>query len=61
MGVFGGVLAGLYTSWVHNKFYKLKLPEVLSFFGGSRSVPIITTVVGGIFGVIMFFISGSYW
>lgn len=56
MGVFGGVLAGLYTSWVHNRFYKLKLPEVLSFFGGSRSVPIITTVVGGIFGVIMFFV-----
>ena len=56
MGVFGGVLAGLYTSWVHNKFYKLKLPEVLAFFGGSRSVPIITTVVGCIFGVIMFFV-----
>ncbi len=56
MGVFGGVLAGIYTAWVHNKFCHLKLPEFLAFFGGSRSVPIITAAVGGIFGVIMFFI-----
>lgn len=56
MGVFGGVLAGIYTAWVHNRYYKLKLPEFLAFFGGSRSVPIITTVVGAIFGVIMFFV-----
>ncbi|HHW01307.1 MAG TPA: PTS transporter subunit EIIC [Thermoanaerobacterales bacterium] len=56
MGVFGGVLAGIYTAWVHNNFYKLKLPEYLAFFGGSRSVPIITTIVGGVFGVIMFFV-----
>lgn len=56
MGVFGGVLAGLYTSWVHNRFYKLKLPEILAFFGGSRSVPIITAVVSALFGVLMFFV-----
>ena len=56
MGVFGGVLAGMYTAWVHNKFYKLKLPEFLALFGGSRSVPIITTVVGAVFGVIMFYV-----
>jgi maltose/glucose PTS system EIICB component len=56
MGVFGGVLAGMYTAWVHNKYYKLRLPEFLAFFGGSRSVPIITTVVGAVFGVIMFFV-----
>ncbi|WP_102398977.1 PTS transporter subunit EIIC [Haloimpatiens massiliensis] len=56
MSVFGGVLAGLYTSWVHNRFYKLKLPEILAFFGGSRSVPIITAVVSALFGVLMFFV-----
>lgn len=56
MGVFGGILAGLFTAWTHNRFYKLKLPEFLAFFGGSRSVPIITTLVGAIAGLFMFFI-----
>jgi len=56
MGVFGGMLAGIFTSIVHNKYYNLKLPEVLAFFGGSRSVPIITSFVGVFFGIIMFFV-----
>ncbi|MGN0107926.1 MAG: PTS transporter subunit EIIC, partial [Hominilimicola sp.] len=41
MGVFGGIIVGLGVAALHNKFYKIELPQVLSFFGGTRFVPII--------------------
>ena len=44
MGVFGGIIVGLGVAALHNKFYKIQLPQVLSFFGGSRFVPIISTL-----------------
>lgn len=56
MGVFGGILAGIITGIVHNKFYNIKLPEILAFFGGSRFVPILNTFVFLIVGGIMFLI-----
>lgn len=56
MGVFGGILAGIVTSFVHNRFYNIKLPEFLAFFGGSRFVPILNTFVFLIVGAIMFFV-----
>lgn len=56
MGVFGGITAGLVTAALHNRFYKIKLPAVISFFGGTRFVPIITSLVCLILGVVMFFI-----
>ena len=33
MGVFGGIIVGLGVAALHNKFYKIELPQVLSFFG----------------------------
>ena len=45
MNVFGGVLAGIVTGVVHNKYYKTKLPDVLAFFGGSRFVSFIETLL----------------
>ena len=42
MGVFGGIIVGLGTAALHNRFYKIKLPQVISFFGGARFVPIIS-------------------
>ena len=45
MGVFGGIIVGLGVAALHNRFYKIQLPNALSFFGGSRFVPIISTVV----------------
>ena len=36
MGVFGGIIVGLGVAYLHNKFYKIKLPNVISFFGGIR-------------------------
>ena len=56
MGVFGGILVGLGVAALHNRFYKIELPQVLSFFGGSRSVPIISALVYTGVGILMFFI-----
>ena len=56
MGVFGGIIVGLGVAALHNKFYKIKLPTVISFFGGTRFIPIISTVVYVVIGAIMFFI-----
>ena len=56
MGVFGGIIVGLGVAALHNRFYRIKLPQVLSFFGGARFVPIITSVVYLSVGVLMFFI-----
>lgn len=56
MGVFGGIIVGLGVSSLHNKYYKIQLPQVLSFFGGSRFVPIVSTIVYVFVGILMFFI-----
>ncbi len=56
MGVFGGIIVGLGVAALHNKFYNIELPTVISFFGGTRFVPIITALVYVIVGVVMFFV-----
>ena len=55
MGVFGGIIVGLGVAALHNRFYKIQLPNALSFFGGSRFVPIISTVVYLFVGIAMYF------
>lgn len=55
MGVFGGIIVGLGVAALHNRFYKIELPQVLSFFGGTRFVPIISSLVYLIVGVGMFY------
>ena len=56
MGVFGGIIVGLGVAALHNKFYKIELPQVLSFFGGTRFVPIICALVYTAIGILMYFI-----
>ena len=56
MGVFGGIIVGLGVAALTNRFYKIKLPNVISFFGGTRFIPIISTAVYLLVGVVMFFI-----
>ena len=56
MGVFGGIIVGLGVAALHNKFYKIELPTVLSFFGGTRFVPIVTTAVYLVVGIAMFYL-----
>ena len=55
-GVFSGVFVGLGVSALHNKYHTIELPQVLSFFGGSRFVPIISAVVYLLVGILMSFI-----
>ena len=56
MGVFGGIVVGLGVAALHNKFYKIELPQVLAFFGGTRFVPIISSIVYLVVGIAMFYI-----
>ena len=56
MGVFGGIIVGLGVAYLHNKFYKIQLPQALSFFSGTRFVPIITAIVYLVVGILMFYV-----
>ena len=56
MGVFGGILVGLGVAALHNRFYRIALPQVLSFFGGTRFVPIVSAIVYLGVGILMFFV-----
>lgn len=56
MGVFGGILVGLGTAWLHNRYYRIELPQVLSFFGGTRFVPIVSALFYVLVGILMYFI-----
>ncbi len=66
MGVFGGIIVGLGVAALHNKFYNIELPQVIAFFGGTRFVPIISSVVYIFVGILLFFVwpyvqSGILW
>lgn len=56
MGVFGGIIVGLGVAALHNKYYKIQLPQVLSFFSGTRFVPIISAAVYLVVGIAMYYI-----
>ncbi len=56
MGVFGGIVVGLGVAALHNKFYKIELPQVLAFFGGTRFVPIVSSITYLIVGIAMFYV-----
>ncbi|MCL2009555.1 MAG: PTS transporter subunit EIIC [Synergistaceae bacterium] len=56
LSVFGGIAIGSIVSWLHNKFYKVNFPEALSFFSGTRFVPIISAVGGIVLGFVFSYI-----
>ncbi|WP_195952433.1 PTS transporter subunit EIIC, partial [Clostridium saudiense] len=55
MSVFGGVITGLVTALLHNKFHTIQLPAIIGFFSGSRFVPIVTAVTMAFVGAILAF------
>ena len=55
-GVFGGILVGCIVAWITSRFYNTKLPTALAFFAGTRTVPILSLVMGGVLGGVMYFI-----
>ncbi|MGD9424883.1 PTS transporter subunit EIIC [Pantoea sp. NSTU24] len=66
MSVLGGVIAGLVTVVLHNRFYTQQLPTAISFFSGRRFVPIVTVVCLPLVGVLLALIwptigSGIAW
>lgn len=52
-GVFGGILIGMVSALIYQKFYNIKLPEFLGFFSGKRFVPIVAAIAGLLIGIIM--------
>lgn len=56
LGVFGGILVGLGVAALHNRFYRIELPQVLSFFGGSRFVPVISALVYTGVGILLYYV-----
>ncbi len=56
MGVFGGIIVGLGVAALHNRFYKIELHQTLSFFSGTRFVPIISSIVYLGVGILMFYL-----
>ncbi|MFG6147730.1 N-acetylglucosamine-specific PTS transporter subunit IIBC [Halobacillus sp. B23F22_1] len=57
MGVFAGIIAGVIAGMLYNRYNDVKFPEFLSFFGGKRFVPIITSLTM----VVLSFVFGYLW
>lgn len=55
MGVFGGIISGIVAGLLYNRFYNIKLPDFLAFFGGKRFVPIVTSATMTILAGILIF------
>lgn len=53
LGVFGGIIVGIIVAELHNRFYTIEVPDYLGFFGGTRFVPIITTVTFALIGLLI--------
>lgn len=56
MNVIGGMIAGLTTVFVHNKFRQTDLPAFLAFYSGKRFVPIMNVFVLAIIGAALVFV-----
>ncbi len=50
-GVVGGIVIGVTAALLYQRFYRVKLPQWLAFFGGRRFVPIITSLAAVVLGV----------
>ncbi|MFE3545677.1 PTS transporter subunit EIIC [Nocardia sp. NPDC059177] len=59
-GVLGGIVMGLLSAILWQRFYRTKLPDFLGFFNGRRLVPILTAVTGLVVGVGMAFLYPAF-
>ncbi len=53
MSVFGGIITGIITAVLHDRFHEIQLPQVIGFFSGSRFVPIVTAITMAFVGAIL--------
>ena len=51
--VLGGIIIGLLSAWLWQRYYRMKLPPYLAFFGGRRFVPIVTAIAAMLVGVVL--------
>lgn len=56
MSIFGGIIVGLWTAFIHNKFHTQQLPAAFSFFSGNRFVPIMIIVTMPFVSIVMYFV-----
>jgi len=56
MSIFGGIVVGLWSAMIHNRFHETQLPTAFSFFSGKRFVPIMIVVTIPFLAIIMYFI-----
>ena len=52
-GVLGGIIIGIVTALLYQRYRRIKLPTYLGFFGGRRFVPIVTSVAAMLIAVVM--------
>ena len=52
-GILGAVIAGIIVWMLHERFHNIRLPDALAFFGGTRFVPIISSLVMGLIGLVI--------
>ena len=55
-GVLGGILCGVIAALLWQRYYRIKLPDYLAFFGGRRFVPIVTALATLLLAVVMAFL-----
>ncbi len=58
--VLGGILMGIVSALLWQKYHRISLPSYLAFFGGRRFVPIITAVVALVLGVLLSFVYPAF-
>ncbi len=59
-GVLGGIVAGLVSAWLWQRYHRISLPPYLAFFGGRRFVPIITAFAMLAISVLMSFVYPAF-
>jgi N-acetylglucosamine PTS system EIICBA or EIICB component len=59
-GVFGGIVVGITAALLWQRYYRIKLPPYLAFFGGRRFVPIVTGMATLVLGVLMAFLYPTF-
>ncbi len=56
MSIFGGIIVGLWSAMIHNRFHETQLPTAFSFFSGKRFVPIMIVVTIPFLAIVMYFV-----
>ncbi len=59
-GVLGGILMGLLSGWLWQKYHRIQLPSYLAFFAGRRFVPMVTALTGIVVAVALAFVYPAF-